>query len=111
METLESLSKKVEKLERKVENSKPYYNSKIVDSKGFSRLEESSDKLVSQIDYKLEMIEKQLLELRQVIDEERDLDSREILLNEESMKKFNSSKEDIEKNNVEKISKFDKLLK
>ena len=111
METLESLSKKVEKLERKVENSKPYDHSKSIDSKEFSRLEESSNRVSTQINYKLEMIEKQLLELRQVIDEERDLDSREILLNEESMKKFNSSREDIEKNNIEKISKFDELLK
>ena len=111
METLESLSKKVEKLERKIENSKPYYHSKSIDSKESPSLEESSDKLSSQIDYNLEMIEKQLLELRQVIDKERDLDSREILLNEESIKKFNSSKEDIKKNHIEKISKFDELLK
>ena len=114
METLGTLSKKVKKLEDNVESLNASYSNNSSNSQEKFRLEESVEEFKkndTNIDFKIKIMEEQLLALKEFIHKQEDIDSMEILSNTSSMKKFNSSKEDIERDDVEKVSNFDDLLK
>lgn len=114
MESLETLSKKVEKLEDNVKSLNASYSNSLSNSQEQFRLEESVEEFKkphTNIDFKIKIMEEQLLALKEFIHKQEDIDSVEILSNTSSMKKFNSSREDIKKDDVEKVSNFDDLLK